>query len=69
MIQQVYTALDSNGIDLPYPTRMVLFHDQTEEVDGDRSRQREGFPAGKGDVPQQAKIAAALREARGSSDI
>ena len=34
------------GIDLPFPTRVVLFHDQTEETDGDRARQREGWPAG-----------------------
>jgi len=30
-----------HGIDLPYPTRQILFHDQTEETDGDRSKQRE----------------------------
>lgn len=33
------------GIDLPFPTRVVLFHDQTEESDGDRRGQREGWPA------------------------
>ncbi len=36
------------GIDLPYPTRQILFHDQTEETDGDRAAQREGWPAGRG---------------------
>ena len=36
------------GIDLPYPTTVTLFHDQTEEVDGDRTRQREGWPADEG---------------------
>lgn len=35
-----------HGIDLPYPTRQILFHDQTEETDGNRLRQREGWPAG-----------------------
>ena len=30
------------GIDLPYPTQQVLFHDQTEETDRDRTRHREG---------------------------
>ena len=40
-----------NGIDLPYPTRQILFHDQTETTDGDRRRQREGWPAGNGEVP------------------
>ena len=36
--------LDENGIDMPYPTHVLLFHDQTEEADGDRARQREGWP-------------------------
>lgn len=48
---QVLTAikkkLSANGIDLPFPTTQVLFHDQTEETDGDRRRQREGWPAAK----------------------
>ncbi|AXI01856.1 mechanosensitive ion channel family protein [Aquirhabdus parva] len=38
-------ALTDAGIDLPYPTSQVLLHDQTEETDGDRLRQREGWPA------------------------
>ena len=46
-ISNVKEALTAAGIDLPYPTTQVLFHDQTEEVDGDRTRQREGWPAGK----------------------
>ncbi len=49
-----------NGIDLPYPTRQILFHDQTEETDGDRSRQREGWPAGKGNVPKPRSISGSL---------
>ena len=44
-IANVKDALTAAGIDLPYPTSQVLFHDQTEETDGDRSRQREGWPA------------------------
>ncbi len=41
---------------------MVLFHDQTEETDGDRRRQREGWPAGEdGEVPGPLRIASALR--------
>lgn len=39
-------ALDAAGIDMPYPTTVSLNHDQTEETDGDRKRQREGWPAG-----------------------
>ena len=38
-------ALTAAGIDLPYPTSQVLWHDQTEEIDGDRHRQREGWPS------------------------
>ncbi len=40
------------GIDLPYPTRQILFHDQTEEGDGDRAAQREGWPAGRAPAPR-----------------
>jgi len=51
----VLTALKAKlmaaGIDLPMPTQQVLFHDQTEETDGDRSRQREGWPA-RGENPR-----------------
>ena len=45
---QVLTALKpaliAAGIDLPLPTSQVLLHDQTEPADGDRTRQREGWP-------------------------
>jgi small-conductance mechanosensitive channel len=50
-----------NGIDLPYPTRQILFHDQTEETDGDRSQQREGWPAGNKEVPKPRSISGSLR--------
>ena len=56
VIQAVYIALADAGIDLPYPTQVHLFHDQTEETDGDRSRQREGWPAGQDDAPKTARI-------------
>lgn len=46
VIAAVKRALNEASIDLPFPTRVVLFHDQTEETDGDRARQREGWPAG-----------------------
>ena len=48
------------GIDLPYPTRQILFHDQTEATDGDRAQQREGWPAGTGAVPAPRTIAGAV---------
>ena len=40
-------ALDEAKIDMPYDTKVHLLHDQTEETDGDRSQQREGWPAKK----------------------
>jgi small conductance mechanosensitive channel len=46
VIEALKKALSEAGIDLPFPTQVVLFHDQTEETDGDRTRQREGWPAG-----------------------
>jgi small-conductance mechanosensitive channel len=62
---QVLTAikhnLTANGIDLPFPTQQILFHDQTEETDGDRSRQREGWPAGTKEVPKPRSISGSLR--------
>lgn len=46
---QVLTAiknrLTEEGIDLPFPTQQILFHNQTESGDGDRQQQREGWPA------------------------
>ena len=61
VLEAVYKNLDKNGVDMPYPTNVTLFHDQTEEVDGDRAKQREGWPAGKEDVPKTARIADALQ--------
>lgn len=55
VLQSVYIGLDEEGIDMPYPTQVHLFHDQTEETDGDRATQREGWPAGKGEVPKPAR--------------
>jgi small conductance mechanosensitive channel len=46
VIRAIKGALTEAGIDLPFPTNVVLLHDQTEDTDGDRRRQREGWPAG-----------------------
>lgn len=51
-----------HGIDLPYPTRQILFHDQTEETDGDRARQREGWPSGNKEVPKPRSISGSLKK-------
>ena len=62
VLTAIKRALSAHGIDLPFPTRQILFHDQTEETDGDRSRQREGWPAGKGDVPEPRSIAGSIAQ-------
>jgi small-conductance mechanosensitive channel len=51
--------LTEEGVDLPFPTQQILFHDQTEENDGDRARQREGWPArkGQGTTPRALALA------------
>ncbi len=62
VIVAVKKALDAAGIDLPYDTQVQLFHDQTEDVDGVRGAQREGWPAPAGGVPEPRwKAEAALR--------
>ena len=62
VICAIKKKLVENGIDLPYPTRQILFHDQTEETDGDRSQQREGWSAGKSIVPKPRRIGRSLRK-------
>ena len=57
VLEAVKAALTANGIDLPYPTQQILFHDQTETTDGNRRLQREGWPAGQGGVPAPAREA------------
>ena len=44
VISKIKSELSAAGIDLPFPTRQILFHDQTEVTDGDRKKQREGWP-------------------------
>lgn len=71
VITAIKKTLVANGIDLPFPTQQILFHDQTEETDGNRSRQREGWPAGKGEVPKPRRISDSLfllAQARFSED-
>ena len=61
VIRQIKVALDQAAIDMPYPTTVVLFHDQTEENDGVRATQREGWPTDGNDPPTR-RIVDALRE-------
>ena len=57
VIPAIKETLNQAGIDMPYPTSQILFHDQSEETDGDRSRQREGWPAQEGKAPRARSIA------------
>ncbi|MBE9212384.1 mechanosensitive ion channel family protein [Plectonema cf. radiosum LEGE 06105] len=60
VLSAVKNKLTANGVDLPFPTQQILFHDQTEETDGNRNRQREGWPSGFGKVPQSRSIGGSL---------
>ena len=62
VLTAINNELIANGIDLPFPTQQILFHDQTEETDGDRNRQREGWPPAPKDNPQSRSIASSLRQ-------
>ncbi|ARV59005.1 mechanosensitive ion channel protein MscS [Nostocales cyanobacterium HT-58-2] len=71
VITTIKKTLVANGIDLPFPTQQILFHDQTEETDGNRFRQREGWPSGKGEIPKPRRISDSLRllaQVRSSGD-
>lgn len=62
VLTNIKNKLTANGIDLPFPTQQILFHDQTEATDGDRARQREGWPAGNGEVPKSHSISHVLSQ-------
>ena len=52
VLEAIKTKLTAHGIDRPFPTQQILLHDQTEATDGNRKTQREGWPAGQGEVPK-----------------
>ncbi|MCU0524077.1 MAG: mechanosensitive ion channel family protein [Elainella sp. Prado103] len=60
VLTNIKNKLTEHGIDLPFPTQQILFHDQTEATDGDRTQQREGWPVGKAAAPQPRSISKAL---------
>lgn len=63
LLERIKYALDKAGIDMAYPTQVMLFHDQTEEPDGTRGRQREGWPRpAEGEPPESARDAAWSRK-------
>ncbi|WP_273506193.1 mechanosensitive ion channel family protein [Fulvimarina manganoxydans] len=56
-LERIKTALDAAGIDMPFDTKVLLFHDQSEEIDGVRGRQREGWPKpASGPAPRPARL-------------
>ncbi|MBE9160460.1 mechanosensitive ion channel family protein [Nodosilinea sp. LEGE 06152] len=62
VLTNIKNKLTANGVDMPFPTQQILFHDQTEETDGDRTRQREGWPVRRGEAPQPRSIGGSLRQ-------
>jgi small conductance mechanosensitive channel len=62
VLTAIKKKLTANGIDLPFPTQQILFHDQTEETDGDRAQQREGWSAGNKKAPKPRSIGGSLRK-------
>ena len=62
VLTAIKNKLTAHGIDLPFPTQQILFHDQTEETDGDRNRQREGWSAGNKEVPKSLSIGSSLKQ-------
>lgn len=55
VIMAIKNALDEAHIDMPYETKVHLFHDQTEADDGNRGAQREGWPVAQGSVGTQPR--------------
>lgn len=55
VVVALYKAAKANNIDLPFPTQVLLFHDQTEANDGDRNAQREGWPGGDDPPPPASR--------------
>ena len=67
VLTAVKLALNEAKIDLPYETHVNLVHDQTEAMDGQRDKQREGWPVPKeGEVPRSR--AAVRREEEAHED-
>ena len=63
VLATIKNQLTEAGIDLAFPTTQVLFHDQTDEDDGVRGRQREGWPP-----PHDGAAPAPRRGAGGSEE-
>lgn len=57
-------GLTEAGVDMPFPTSQILLHDQTEDGDGDRSKQREGWPHRKDNTDKACEAAKAATVGR-----
>ena len=56
-LERIKAALDKAGVDMPFETQVLLFHDQSEETDGRRGKQREGWPKpAAGEPPRPARL-------------
>ena len=62
VLENIKNKLTEAGIDMPFPTQQLLLHNQTEATDGDRAQQREGWPAGKGEVPKPRPMGRVVEE-------
>ena len=69
-LEEIKRALDAARIDMPFETNVLLVHNQTDELDGVRGKQREGWPAPKdGRVPRPVRAGdEGRREAASASD-
>ena len=66
-LRAIKKALDDARIDMPYETKVQLMHDQTESSDGDRDKQREGWPSPR-EGTTEPRWRAEQKRARGSDD-
>jgi small conductance mechanosensitive channel len=67
VLTAIRNACAKANIDLPFPTQVTLFHDQTDANDGDRTKAREGWPAGENppkrrNMPDAMERLATVRE-------
>ena len=68
VILALHRTAKAHAIDLPFPTTVMLFHDQSEEADGTRARQREGWPSAGASDPRPRGRTATLGEADAQPD-
>ncbi len=61
-IYQTEGVFHESALDALVMNLEILFHDQTEKTDGDRTQQRAGWPAGKKKVPKPQSIGDSLRK-------